>query len=419
MRLRRQTFPALVVLAFLASCEGCFGCKTSPIDDPELELIRSCQSNPPTVTPPKLDILFVIDNSNSMREEQEGVAQELTAFVDELRRAGGVPADFNIGVVTTSVYLHGQIGNSPPFILDYPGQEGRLRPVPAHLDGGLIDYENPEGERLLRGDDPDLIEKFDKLVRQGVSGSGQETPFEATRLALLSDLINVPISEGGNGGLLRDGARVLIVVLTDEDDCSEMARPPVVSVGDNAGYADCTEREMELTPVSEYRRQLTQDLKNSDGTAKEVIWTAIAPVSINNKSAQAVLDTGANQVRNVDCATSNQAGYRLRAMAEAFDNTLINLDSICRESYRDTLINIAQLAGVVQSLTIDNVPDPGLLQLTIKRANGSDNICTTGNGGIANFSRSNDGEKAVIQFGNQCRRRADDVSLTLKVLCAL
>ncbi len=409
--MRHHTFFSIAVLTLVASCEGCFGCKTSPVDDSNLALTRACEQKPPLIAPPKLDILFVIDNSNSMQEEQEGVARELTAFVDELKRGGGVPSDFNVGVITTSVYLHGKVGGAEPFLIDYPQQAGRLRPVP--VDG---DLDNPEGDRLLSGDDPELISRFDRLVRQGTSGSGQETPFEAVRLALLTELIDTPMSEGGNQGFLRDGARLLIVVLTDEDDCSETARPPVVQVTDNTAVADCTERENELTTVSEYHRQLTQDLKDSNGTAKEVIWTAIAPVSINNKSAQAIVD-GA-QVRNVDCPTSNQAGYRLRAMAERFDNTLINLDSICRTSYRDTLINIAQLAGVVQSLDIENVPDPGLLQFVITRADGKRETCTIANDGLVNFSRSEDGASAKVQFGNQCRRRADDVSLTLKILCA-
>lgn len=413
--MRHRTLLFAAVLSFVASCQGCFGCKTSPIDNPELMLPRACESAPPLIAPPKLDILFVIDNSNSMQEEQEGVARELTAFIDELKKGGGVPSDFNIGVVTTGVYLNGRLG-SRPFFLEYPLQSGHLRPVPEALADGGTDYDNLNGERLLLGTDADLLTKFDKIVRQGTVGSGQETPFEAVRLALLGDLVTTPMSEGGNEGFLRDGARLLVVVLTDEDDCSETVRPPTVSVGDNGAIADCTEKEMQLTPVSEYHRLFTQEIKNSDGTAKEVIWTAIAPVGVTTKAAMAVVD--GNQVRNIDCTTSNQAGYRMRAMAEMFDTTLVNLDSICKTSYRDTLINIAQLASVVQSIDINNVPDPKLLQFVITRADGTKEPCTTANEGIVSFSQSTDGTAAKVQFGNQCRRRADDISIVIKILCA-
>lgn len=403
------------VVSTLASCQGCFGCKTSPIDDPNLVLVRSCESAPPLIEPPKLDILFVIDNSNSMREEQEAVARELTGFIDELKKGGGVPTEFNVGVITTAVYLNGRVGGQT-FLLNYPKQAGKLRPIPVELADGGVDFDDFSQERLLNGTDPELITKFAKLVKQGTTGSGQETPFEAVRLALLSDLATTPLAQGGNQGFQRDGARLLVVVLTDEDDCSETVRPPTVSVGDNGAVADCTEKEMQLQTVSEYHRLFTEELKNSDGTPKEIIWTAIAPVSTVNKSAQAFVD--GNQVRNVDCPTSNQGGFRHRAMAEKFDTTLVNLDSICRASFRDTLINIAQLASVSQVIEIANVPDENLMQFSITRKDGAKENCTLSNQGIVSFTRNSEKGTARVQFGNQCKRRADDQSITVRMICA-
>lgn len=412
--MNRRLLLAIATLALLGNCHGCFGCKT-PVDDDQLLLPRSCESAPPLIEPPKLDVLFVIDNSNSMREEQEAVARELTAFIDELRKGGGVPSDFNVGVITTSVYLNGRVGGRP-FVLSYPKQSGKLRPVPELLPDAGADLDPLMAERVISGTDPDLISKFARLVRQGTSGSGQETPFEAVRLALLSDLASTPLSAGGNQGFLRDGARLLVVVLTDEDDCSEEVRPPTVSVGDNSTVADCTDNQLQLTTVGEYFTLFSQGLKNGDGTGKEIIWTAIAPVGMGSKAAMAVLDNG--QVRNIDCPTSNQAGYRHRQMAEMFDNTLANLDSICRDSFRETLITIAQLAAVAQSIEIRNVPEEKLMQFVITRRGGEVQNCTLANEGIVSFSRNTEGTAARVQFGNQCRRRADDQSILIKMLCA-
>ncbi|MDP1824654.1 MAG: VWA domain-containing protein [Archangium sp.] len=413
--MKPRTFLASAVLMLVVSCEGCFGCP-SPITNPELVLVRSCESAPPLIEPPRLDILFVIDNSNSMREEQEAVARELTAFIDEIKNSGGVPTEFNIGVITTAIYLNGRVGGQP-FVLNYPRQSGKLRPVPAELPDGGLDLEPVGAERLLSGTDADLIPKFSRLIRQGTTGSGQETPFEAVRLALLTDLATTPLAQGGNQEFLRDGARLLVVVLTDEDDCSETVRPPTVSVGDNGAIADCTDKELQLTTVGEYHRMFTEDLKNSDGTAKEVIWTAIAPVGISTKAAMAMVVGG--QVRNIDCPTSNQGGFRHRQMAEMFDSTLINLDSICKTSFRETLINIAQLASVAQTIEIKNVPDERLMQFVITRKSGEVQNCTLSNEGIVNFSRNTEGTTAKVQFGNQCRRRADDQSIVIKMICAI
>lgn len=404
------------VLAGLASCQGCLGCNTSPINNEELLLPRSCESAPPLIDPPRLDILFVIDNSNSMREEQEAVARELTGFIDELKKGGGVPSDFNVGVVTTSVYLNGNVGGQR-FLRYYPAESGRLRPVPVSLPDGGLDMNDFTSDRILSGNDDQLLEKFAKLVRQGVDGSGQETPFEAVRLALVDPAIaDAPLEVGGNKGFLRDGARLLIVVLTDEDDCSEETRPPSVAVGDDPSTADCTVHEMELKSVGEYQRLFTENLKNLDDTRKEIIWTAIAPVGIETKAAMSVLD-GA-QVRNIDCPTSNQGGFRQRQMAELFDPTLANLDSICKSSYQQTLINIAQLASVSQSLELKDVADEKLMQFVITRKDGSRETCTLSNEGIIDFKRLADGTTSRFQFGNQCRRRFDDQSVTVKMICA-
>lgn len=414
MRTLHQRHVWAVVIAFLASCEGCFGCKTSPLDQTGSTLPRTCKAEAPLIEPQKLDILFVIDNSNSMREEQEAVARELTAFVDEIKKAGGVRQDFNVGVITTSVYQHSS-QNGVVFFREYPTQSGRLQPVPDRgADGGVV--LGTGTERLLTGEDPELVDKFSRLVQQGVAGSGQETPFEAVRLALMSDLIKKPLAEGGNGGFLRDGARLLVVVLTDEDDCSETTRPSRVKVSDNPAVADCTDQANSLGTVNEYHRLFSQELKNADGLPKEVIWTAIAPVARSNKAAMALVDNG--QVRNTDCPTSNQGGFRHRQMAEAFDSSLINLDSICRDSFRQTLITIAELASVSQTIEVKNAPDPRMLQFSITRKGGELVQCTQLNGGIESVTQVEATGNTRIRFGSQCKRRADDVGIGIKLLCA-
>lgn len=406
----------IVVAAFalVSGCQGCFGCNTSPVDNDKLLLPRTCQAEAPLIEPQKLDILFVIDNSNSMREEQEAVARELTAFIDEIKQGGGVRQDFHVGVITTSVYQHSNVGG---FVwwTPYPKQAGKLRPIPEFFDDGGVEYETAN-ERMLSGEDPELIAKFGKLVKQGVGGSGQETPFEAVRLALMSDLATTPLEQGGNGGFVRDGARLLVVVLTDEDDCSETARPSVVTVSDNPSVADCTDKATSLTPVSEYHRLFTEVLKNADGSPKELIWTAIAPVGRDTKAAMATID--GTQVRNIDCPTSNQGGFRHREMAERFDSSLINLDSICRDSFRQTLITIAELASVSQTIEVRNIPDENMLQASITRADGSTQNCTMLNNGIVSFTKGATGAPAKIMFGNQCKRRADDQGVGIKLLCA-
>ncbi len=371
---------------------------TSPVDAPGSKVPGSCQAEAPLVGAQKTDILFVIDNSGSMAEEQDGLARELPAFIEELEKGGGTAHDFQVGVITTAVYQNARIRDRLDY-REYKTQAGRLQPVSA--------------ERVLRSTDPELVQKFAQLVKQGTDGSGQETPFEAVRLAV-TELAAVPQEEGGNAGFLRDGARLLVVVVSDEDDCSEMSRPPVVEVGTQSGRDYCSEQSASLGPVQAYA-DVFKGLKDGTGAHREVLWAAIAPVSVNTKQAQSVEVDGV--IRNLDCPTSYQPGYRQREMALQFDTSLGNLDSICRASYRDTLLAIAQLANSAQTLEVDNVPDPRLLKVEVTRADGEVQACTLANGGIT-FEEGTDVHPSRVLFTESCPRRATDVGVSLKMLCA-
>ncbi len=419
-----RIFVAVAVWSIATACNGCFGCQ-SPVDRPGSTLSKACDEKQPVIAPQELDILFVIDNSGSMKEEQEGVARELTAFVNKLRVAGGVKQEIRVGAITTTVYEN-FFDNGVGIYRACSGgyfctQSGKLQPVPdVSPDGGVIPGSG--SQRVIDAADDALSEKFARLVQQGTSGSGQETPFEALRLALV-DLMGTPLAQGGNGGFLRDGARLLIVVLTDEDDCSEKGRPPKVSVGQNPSIDYCGDKAMQLTTVAEYF-DIFNGLKNSDGSKKEVVYTTIGPVGRMNKAAMRVLDPvvgpdggSYNQVRNIDCPTSIEPGFRHRAMTEMFDPSLQNLASICQPSYQQTLIDIAALAGIAQTIEISGVPDPGVLQIIIKRGDGAyQSPCTIDNGGFT-WTAATESGPGKATLGPTCLRRLDDLELKIERLC--
>ena len=384
---------------------------SSPVDEAGSSLPGQCQTTAPVVAPPKTDILFVIDNSDSMAEEQAGIAQELPAFVQALQQGGGLAQDFQVGVITTSVYQNAIIAGKT-YYQTYPAQSGKLQPVPdAAPDGGVI--LGTGTERVLSGSDPALLDKFRRLVRQGTSGSGQETPFEAVRLAVTPPLATTSLADGGNAGFLRDGARLLVVVVSDEDDCSEIA-PPTVSVGTDRSVDYCHEQASQLRPVLDYFNDFAS-LTDATGAKREVLWTAIAPVSISDKTAAEIVDNG--QVKNVDCPNSSGAGFRHRDMAERFEADLDNLTSICEPSYHDTLIQIAEIASQRQSIEVMNVPDPRLLVVSITRKDGTVESCTVANGGI-DYLPPSGSQPGQVKFLSSCLRRGDDQKVDVKLLCA-
>jgi hypothetical protein len=259
------------------------------------------------------------------------------------------------------------------------------------------------------------VDKFRALIQQGTLGSGQETPFEAALLAVTPPLSETPLAEGGNGGFLRDGARLLVVVVSDEDDCSERARPPQVVVEADSTRDWCTEQSDKLTPVADYVAAFGA-LKDSTGAPREVLWATIGPVALSDKRAEAVVE---DKVRNADCPTSQGPGFRQRAMAEAFDPGLRNLDSICRSDYRDSLIAIAAIANENQTVEVSNLPDPQLLKVELTRADGTVQACTQANGGFTYEAPASEGQKGRIRFSDSCPRLTDDRKVELKLLCVM
>lgn len=390
-------------LAWGASC-------SSPVDQPGSTVPGKCSAQAPVISPQRTDILFVIDNSGSMAEEQAGIATELPAFLSELQQGGGVAQDFRVGVITTTVYQRA-IVNNREFYREYPEESGRLRPVPtASME--------PSAERYIESSDPEVLDKFRRLVVQGTSGSGQETPFEAVRLAVASSLATTPIEQGGNGGFLRDGARLLVVVVSDENDCSSTQRPPPVALDQDTSHDLCTDQADKLTSVDEYFN-IFQGLKDSTGGAREVLWATIGPVGLTDKGVGQVQDSTPQGVfvRNVDCPTSNGAGIRHRAMAERFDSRLENLDSICKQNYRDSLVKIAGLAAISQSIEVMNLPDPRLAQVLVTRADGTVQTCSVAAGELR-YDTSGENRPARLFFLGDCLRRGDDKGIEVKLLCA-
>lgn len=154
-------------------------------DAPPLETPTRTETTWQTL-PPKVDVLWVIDDSGSMSDEQDKLATNLPAFFDFLDGSG---MDWHIGVTTTDAELE--------------GLTGALHPV--------------AGYRYLTQDTPHVRELFEMLVRVGVGGSMDEMGLLAVEQGVFqphSELIDA------NEGFLRDDAALHVVVISDEDDSS-------------------------------------------------------------------------------------------------------------------------------------------------------------------------------------------------------
>jgi len=239
-----RPFRLVLCVAVLAAFTGCPGGddddSTGGIDGP-------------------VDILFVVDNSSSMEDEQQTLGIEFSAFLGGL---AGV--DYQIAVTTTDVVSPGN------------GNQGNARSA-AGVGGATC-----EEPRILRPDDGDVAGAFADLVDVGIGGAGDETGALAAAFALCKgqaadfwgdlearpddDPVRVlcslvPISERATGDtppcnadatgpLFRPGATPVVIVISDEGDGAAVRNdlpPPdwlTRCVDDNAsnpnvGSCDC------------------------------------------------------------------------------------------------------------------------------------------------------------------------------------
>lgn len=229
------------------------------------------------------DILFVIDNSDSMQEESTALASNFDRFIGKLtnteagsnvgtetlsdavsnyiREASGgdLFIDYQLAITTSSVFYD----NGPTTGID-PGEAGTLAydpdsDVPAIISragGSGTDFQKnllcsatcwdqnlPTNPDYVCGDplEGDVTEEYlaclcEDTPWNGNCGAGQEQGLEAAFMTLCRAVENPPAdcyefpdnsaiafqegNEGENAGLLREGANTLVVIVTDEGDGS-------------------------------------------------------------------------------------------------------------------------------------------------------------------------------------------------------
>ena len=180
-----------LVLASLCACqEYTIALDLSPLGTPsEPADLTTPVKTDVTIQKPegKVDILWVIDNSGSMSEEQDAIATNMDSF---LQFFVGANVDFHMGVITTDT--------------DDAFQNGILQDV--------------AGYRFLTRDVPVALEVGRMMVQVGVSGSGDERGLDAATRA-----ITQPSQEhvDGNKGFYREDAALHMIVISDEEDQSE------------------------------------------------------------------------------------------------------------------------------------------------------------------------------------------------------
>ena len=145
----------------------------------------------------KVDVLWVIDNSESIKDEREFIANGFDGFVNHLKNEN---FDFNLGVTSTEVRDSSQL---------IAGVNGRFRcdsnfePNPG--SGGCIN------SAILKSNTPNLVNSFKHRLNFKNAQTAKETGLMAMEKAV----------NGTNPGFPRKDAALAVIVVSDEDDGSD------------------------------------------------------------------------------------------------------------------------------------------------------------------------------------------------------
>lgn len=136
---------------------------------------------------PRVDIMFVVDDSGSMSTHQQNLSKNIQLFTAGIQ--SNQILDYNIGVITTSMDSFGRTRGG-----------GQLVGTPTY-----VSRSTPGGMQTLA-----------RNLLVGTDGSGQEQFFGPLMAALTPPLIT-----GGNAGFYRSDAYLVTVFITDTDDQTE------------------------------------------------------------------------------------------------------------------------------------------------------------------------------------------------------
>jgi len=161
--------------------------------DPPVEEIAECRA---------VDVLFVIDDSGSMADQQASLIASFDGFVAGMREELGGAPSLHVGVVTTDAYRDNEAGcrEIGDLVTETGSIGGSNRACGPFVSGG----------RYLTQDD-DLSTDFACVAQVGTGGDDDE---RAARAVLNA----IDPSRPCNAGFIREDALLVVVIITDEDD---------------------------------------------------------------------------------------------------------------------------------------------------------------------------------------------------------
>jgi hypothetical protein len=272
----------------------------------------------------KMDIVFVIDDSGSMGEEQANLAANFPVFaqvLEDFRTESGQELDYRLAITTTGRDVDYVIDVPPP-PPPFPPLDPPPIPMSESGDNGAFLY-RPEcnmTRRWFERTDPDVRSNFACAAEVGTGGPSIEMP-----LLMLEWALSDRVADGTNAGFLREDALLGVVVLTDENDCSRADNDFVIENDQDL----CDDSEPEIIGVASFISFL-DTLKLQRGRWATAVIAGPGPGTCSTVSGDAieatrlkdfVAETGENAVFSSICQPD---------LASALADAIAKFDAACR-----------------------------------------------------------------------------------------
>lgn len=434
----KTTRAVLLALTAAGMSVGLSSCNKHVFEVVPRDCTTEIRSETPIDVDVPADILIVVDSSGSMCEEQanlvnnffdpncpidvnnvqpeyknpdDALVEQLSADCGFIQLLAAYDNDWRLGVITTDV---GQCDNrfglaaSDNPVVNCAGEAfpdwGR-RPQRGCLQP--FDVTDRANSRMLQRGDANVGEKFtDILNNVRTFGSAFERGLDAMEVFLSPTADRAPGCEGDRDAFLREDAKLVVIFLTDEEDCSHADGAggfPDENVGESCSNAtetfnsvrnppqytsDCYDRLDELQPTTRYSNFL-KNIKNDENQ----VSVAVIAGALENANGEMVaggcrtandgrpeggcFESGgnSNQVaptwadaapnngavcapdhpRGQACCQADSGGRYVQFAREMGPNRFLN-DSICFDSFRNTMLDIAKFIAAPNQVRLGKKP---------------------------------------------------------------
>jgi hypothetical protein len=178
----------------------------------------------PTFRCENVDFIFVVDNSPSMTDEQQFLAQGVPGFVSAMQNALPDVQTIRVGVIDTDSYpgigtLEAPLEGCDPEVVDDCAscdyQLGAFLSKPESAIDPTTDCAFSTGTNAMDGTSEGFANEFGCAALVGAVGNPIEQQAGALVAAVSEDLTG---EAGCNAGFVRDDALLVFLLITDEED---------------------------------------------------------------------------------------------------------------------------------------------------------------------------------------------------------